>query len=733
MFGLLNRRENTRQRGLVIREIEDALHKALKPAQPHEEDLEFICNVDIESIWTLDRVKRLSKGLSWDKDGLHIKAQSEYRKILSILVWIHWNDWDDIKADFLDRNYRSDADLPFDTCEGILNNHPRSRQEFLRKQYVFIPIVLVQENRGQATAQPEYGKLYRLPFLKSKKIKSGAQGDVTKELVAAKHLLFTSGNNGPNLEDIWVARKRIERGDMHGPGPRDIRAEQDALNAFKECLGTHASIMLSLTTFTHGSYFNIISPLADLDLHDFLEGNYHDFDSRRLHFNPLYLIMEVTSLADALNFLHHRVRVRQKAIACAHLDFKPQNILVRWEPGYFVGHWLITDFGTSKIKGPSDTASALAPGDFLTHFSLTKPQRAPGPFQAPEVQPGEDRTVGRESDLWSLGCLLAVVLSFAIGGPRHVSSLGKARFGPGEQGNDYFYFKENGEYKLKPTLISFLNGLKNEQPQHTWIAEIVTTVYKLLVVPRAERLSASEAQKMLDRTCTDHEASLTHRCTWTRELQPVDDPGLHPVELNTWTLHQPQPRHRRQHTSQHPSADPHFRPVFQSFGSSHSSTQFGQSGASTSGGSVLHFSPTTSGPISPLESDASSSQGFDNSPNADITFAYLLVPEKSSKSVACGISTRVAFLSSSSVRIQNLNFINIWSTSRPRKPSEQATNVMVARDIQCAQRGFEWDMISLCGNFVVLRAKSTAEYKVRRPVLRSDSPSLLSSRALSKP
>lgn len=112
--------------------------------------------------------------------------------------------------------------------------------------------------------------------------------------------------------------------------------------------------MLSLTTFTHGSHFNIMSPLADLDLRQFLTGEYHDYLARQTRFTAYDLLMEAACLVGALDFLHHRLRLTDKKIACAHLDFKPENVLVIWNPNVPVRSvgksTFFSQFGTERYS-----------------------------------------------------------------------------------------------------------------------------------------------------------------------------------------------------------------------------------------------------------------------------------------------------------------------------------------------------------------------------------------------
>jgi len=585
-------------------------------------------------------------------------------------------------------------------------------------------------------------------------------------------------------------------------------------------------------------------------------------------------LREASCLAGALNFLHHRLKLKEKKIACAHLDFKPDNVLVKWEGDSErtpVGQWLVHDFGTARIKEPSEEANALAPGDFLAHFSLTKAQRTPGPFQAPEVQPSEEKVVGRESDMWSFGCLLAVVEAFALGGPRYVHDLGRSRYNanqPNQTVTDYFYTIVNGKAIVKPTITGFLESLKTKSPEGAWIGRTLDLVFKMLVDPPTKRLTAQDAQDQLDIVIGEEEPYLDRKCGWIKsEVSPAEATvslpfrehgGLHHVESPTraqgmnaeppiarWStitdssgsyttsspLDQgPNPFYHSQYSPQRPNIDRqqqlqyrpyatptrpsllpyghaelspgqvlrssrnasgqsgsysrgpgpannngHPMPHLKQNSSSSSSTNgipaayyaaqasesdtnmnahatptllqtsaalgngqfqaaYGQpSGRSrnssltpsrnpsiirsdTQGFQIL--SPGATLPTSPDQtnrSDESSSFGTGSSLSADVSFVHLMAPHKASKSLVCPSRHRVASLSKTLVLVPNFSLQNKWVPKRPPKsPDRISTGFAIPQNIQCPP-DFEWDMMSLCEDYIVLHARNRSQSKVGNP------------------
>jgi serine/threonine protein kinase len=319
-------------------------------------------------------------------------------------------------------------------------------------------------------------------------------------------------------------------------------ADHKNLKAFKQCLDRNTNIMLSYTAFAHGSTFIIISPLADLDLHKFFRGSYPDFQARQRRFTPIALLKESLGLAAALNFLHDGLRVREgQKVACGHLDLKPENILVKWG-ATVVGRWKIHDFGTSRIKEPSTInpkVSGLLPGDFIRQFSFTRASRAPGPFQAPEVQFSQERVISRESDMWSFGCILAFTLAFAIGGPKHILQLAKTldeSVSEDTETDDYFYTTDSinkSKFIIKPKVAEWLKSLKIDNSGKTpWVNNTLNLIFSTLVVDTKARLKASDALNRLDAICSEKTHNFDAVCSWvpTEEdfgmemLAPISSP-----------------------------------------------------------------------------------------------------------------------------------------------------------------------------------------------------------------
>jgi serine/threonine protein kinase len=487
--------------------------------------------------------------------------------------------------------------------------------------------------------------------------------------------------------------------------------EQKSLKSFKRCLEGNSNIMLSYTSFAHGPDFTIISPLADLDLHTFFHGTYKDFRSRSQGFTPLHLLYGASCLAGALKFLHEGLRQRGIAgkIYCAHLDLKPENILVVWgkpdvEPA---GRWLVHDFGTSKIKGAS-SSQTLAPGDFLSrHFSYTQPRRAPGPFQAPEVRKSNERVVGRESDIWSLGCILAVVLAFACGGPSWVEGLAEART-HGECANDYFYSMKDDRVVLKDGVIGWLESLSRGSRGETWITETIGLIQNTLVERPSNRPSAGVVQGTLDEILNQPIGSLRNVCSWvpkelpcdsTRPARPIERLYIQTprTEIVEGRRSSESPTNIRGSVATMPNIESGLEVVEPSQLPSPYTPSTGQFSPKFGGSYVTEGLRPSDPPTSRSSSLSALPLHFTN----DATFMKLEVPKDSFKSVMCPSACHVTFLSKKRASIVRLGNEGTWmpNSRPPRIEADSRT-----RSLSCSDN-WEWDFASMAGVYLVLRSK----------------------------
>jgi serine/threonine protein kinase len=451
--------------------------------------------------------------------------------------------------------------------------------------------------------------------------------------------------------------KRFERSRSD---PEGFKSEHQNLKSFKECLNKNDNIMLSLMTFAHGKQFIIISPLADLDLHEFFKSKYADFEKRRKDFTPKALLEESKCLANALNFLHDGLQTRNRKIACAHLDLKPENILVQWHSSatYPVGCWKIHDFGTSLIKDASTEVlglapgELLAPGDFLRQFSLTTPRRPPGKFQAPEVQSSQERLVGRESDMWSLGCILAFVLAFATGGRDNIQELEKSLYRKDSRGmkNDFFYTTQEADTTIvKPSVKTYLEHLQRDgDHERLWVSKTLKLIFNLLKIDPDERLKANEVYDALEKICSEGGSRFGEPCLWVRR----DEDLIFGNDADAPLIHYSTP------------ASP-----------STTTKETIQSSTSSATSQILALTD-------------------------EISFIKFKTPEKTLKTAICPTSCHVGFLSKGLAIIHSMANQTNWTPKAQRLAPLSSTANFLKRP-----PGRDWNYISISGDYIILRSR----------------------------
>ncbi len=211
--------------------------------------------------------------------------------------------------------------------------------------------------------------------------------------------------------------------------------------------------------------YSIIMDRADATLSDLV------FISMGKYTPPSYfritlktLLAESSALAGALQFLHEGLQFPDQIAGCCHMDLKPDNIFVFYEPDCPVGRWKIADFGISAIRELKNSTVKVAgvgddkaPQDSKKTIE-TKWKRGPGPYVAPEVSRGSEK-VGRTSDIWSYGCILVDIIASRMTEEASVESLkrtdGLETSHPNYTTQDYFF----QEPELNPRVQNWLEDL----------------------------------------------------------------------------------------------------------------------------------------------------------------------------------------------------------------------------------------------------------------------------------
>ena len=258
-----------------------------------------------------------------------------------------------------------------------------------------------------------------------------------------------------------------------------------------------------LATISIGEDLIILSDLASTDLDRFLR-----------NCPPILpgiadLINHIATIAGALKFLHEGLQLPGRAVACYHMDLKPDNVLVFSNKYDLLGVWKISDFGISTVKENaarpreseivSDEFNTV--GELVRRFRLTSglpPKRGPRPYQAPEVDGSGESHVGTKSDVWSFGCIFVEVLAFALEGSSLVEDLENKRGMTTDLKSGYLndYYHRDGT--LNPHIRNWLIEFQKYDKVDSIILENCQTLaFEMLEISPVNRPSSSEVYERL--------------------------------------------------------------------------------------------------------------------------------------------------------------------------------------------------------------------------------------------
>jgi serine/threonine protein kinase len=259
----------------------------------------------------------------------------------------------------------------------------------------------------------------------------------------------------------------------------------------------HRNIIECLASVENWLTYSIFMPLADCNLEQYMEQNPF------LHSTTVekaILMERAVGLAEAVIYLQDELESPTYGkLSCFSLDLKPRNILVVTEPDDGKQRWKLSSFGMS-LK----TATRIRDRNTATQLSLrrrssqseivheintlfrrrpresgtgsiidyTGSLRGDKTYLAPEVCL-KDYPVYKESDLWSLGCVLSVLLSYLQGGNAAVREFAQLREASGV---DTFFIFPN-----KPTVYgSGLSDFKLSDAVREWRIKLLLRTESML-------------------------------------------------------------------------------------------------------------------------------------------------------------------------------------------------------------------------------------------------------------
>jgi serine/threonine protein kinase len=221
----------------------------------------------------------------------------------------------------------------------------------------------------------------------------------------------------------------------------------------------HPNILELLTFYTYQRKRNFLFPLASGgDLEALFRAEH-----RQTTFNEDFMFYRALSgLSDAIEKLHDYKADKNLELRLIglHQDLKPSNILVDGDD------FILADFGLSKFKSGSQTSH--------TPFRI-----GGGDYLAPECEDYDEGMrkglVNRSSDIWSLGCIIAEVLTYMLRGAKGVVEFrDKRKVKVGAWTVKTFYTAGG---KVNPNVLEWLSDLKLAcPPPGQQLVELVKTI-----------------------------------------------------------------------------------------------------------------------------------------------------------------------------------------------------------------------------------------------------------------
>ncbi|KAL8665599.1 MAG: hypothetical protein Q9202_002103 [Teloschistes flavicans] len=357
-----------------------------------------------------------------------------------------------------------DARLPLscETLETVVLSDD-TRRSFYREQWTFLVPVFQPD---QAHRRLDDHTI--TPFLTSEPLGAGATGafaEMSKVTLDDNHhrIPHTGGTK------LSLVCKRVTRRSKGRTLEETFRHELYILSCLR-CL-RHPNIIDLITAYTKGETFNLLFPAADGDLHQILTGPDRPPGLK----DDSDFIAALWGLSSAIEAVHgffaKDFGVRKIGL---HYDIKPRNIL------YHDNKLILSDFGLSNLRDPEDGSESV--------FQLGE-----GDFLAPECEPAEqgftEGPIGRASDIWSFGCVLATLLAYLAGGTEGVVKFKQERrVQLGMKIESVFH---NG-MEPNPGLEQFLRTLtspNNDGDQS--LSHLARLVKKILRIAAQERPSAA--------------------------------------------------------------------------------------------------------------------------------------------------------------------------------------------------------------------------------------------------
>jgi serine/threonine protein kinase len=189
------------------------------------------------------------------------------------------------------------------------------------------------------------------------------------------------------------------------------------------------NIVRLVASYTQNGFCNLLFPVADCDLHDLLLSSHRPEWTTKSE----EVIDSLCGLAKGLHHLHNFRPLAKSAEETDritkqgyHHDIKLRNILVNGS------RLILADFGLSRLKNAEEDTQTIW-------------KSRPPTYSAPEACDPvtlQEKSVGRAYDIWSFGCVLSELATYALEGADAVKTFRKEREKEGIYGRDNCFHHE---------------------------------------------------------------------------------------------------------------------------------------------------------------------------------------------------------------------------------------------------------------------------------------------------
>ena len=231
----------------------------------------------------------------------------------------------------------------------------------------------------------------------------------------------------------------------------------------------HPNIIPMWAAIKHGAYNMAIYPLARTSLDKVMK--------EPCTLSSAEIVSRMVDLSSALALMHCGVPE-----TCGyHFDIKPSNILARYD-----GTWVLADLGAAHFK-------KAVMGD--PSYSATRRPPCADEFAAPD-----GNTVRRSFDVWSLGCVFALLLVWFAEGPDAVARFRDSRKTKVDNRVSHSFHEMVGDTPMvKLAVWKKFDAIVEQHADNRLLIESIKIVRLLLNPQQAERPTSKQAEELLSR------------------------------------------------------------------------------------------------------------------------------------------------------------------------------------------------------------------------------------------